>query len=294
MKIALVIAPPEAQPSAFVVFRDRLDVSIRKAAMFGYDGVELALADADDIDIPSMRQLLQEHGMAVSAVSTGRVFAERGVWMTNADPKVRARAVEIIKGLTDVAAAIGASRINVGRVRGLVADDERRETAEARFFEAIRDCAAYAAARDITIVVEPVNRYEINYINSVLPDGIDVVSRLGLPNVKLMPDVFHMNIEDASIAGSLLAAGPLVGYVHLADSNRWAPGQGHTDFDAIIEALATIGYDDWAAVEILPYPGADQAAEQAIVYLRARFARSPLEPARPADALTRVGLKVNW
>ena len=124
-------------------------------------------------------------------------------------------------------------RINVGRVRGLVADDERRETAEARFFEAIRDCAAYAATRDITIVVEPVNRYEINYINSVLPDGIDVVSRLGLPNVKLMPDVFHMNIEDASIAGSLVAAGPLVGYVHLADSNRWSPGQGHTDFDAI-------------------------------------------------------------
>jgi sugar phosphate isomerase/epimerase len=83
-----------------------------------------------------------------------------------------------------------------------------------------------------------------------------------------MPDVFHMNIEDASIAGSLIAAGPIVGYVHLADSNRWAPGQGHTDFPAIIRALATIGYDDEVAVEILPFPSADEAATQAIEYLR--------------------------
>jgi sugar phosphate isomerase/epimerase len=83
-----------------------------------------------------------------------------------------------------------------------------------------------------------------------------------------MPDVFHMNIEDASVAASLVAAGSLVGYCHLADSNRWAPGQGHTDFPAILDALRAIGYDDWVAVEILPHPSADEAAAQAITYLR--------------------------
>ncbi len=275
MKIALVIAPQGAQPSAFVVFRDRLETSIRKAARLGYDGVELALSEASDIDVPHVRSLLRESGMAVSAVSTGRVFAEQRVWLTNPDPGVRARAVEIIKNLIDVAVEIGATRVNIGRVRGFVPESEALETAEGRFFEAIGECAGYAAPRDVTIVIEPVNRYEINYINSVLPDGIDVVSRIGLPNVKLMPDVFHMNIEDASIAGSLVAAGPLVGYVHLADSNRWAPGQGHTDFEAIAGALATIGYDDWVAVEILPYPMADEAAAQAIAYVRPLFPRRP-------------------
>lgn len=275
MKIALVIAPQGAQPSAFVVFRDRLDTSIRKAAQLGYDGVELALGGASDIHVPHVRSVLRESGMAVSAVSTGRVFAEQRVWLTNPDGAVRARAVEILKNLIDVAVAIGATLVNIGRVRGFVADGEARETAEARFFEAISECAGYAAPHDVTIVIEPVNRYEINYINSVSPDGIDVLSRLALPNVKLMPDVFHMNIEDASIAGSLVAAGHLVGYVHLADSNRWAPGQGHTDFEAIAGALATIGYDDWVAVEILPYPIADQAAAQAIAYLRPLFADRP-------------------
>ncbi len=268
MKLALAIAPLDAQPSAFVVLRDRLETSIPKAARMGYDGVELALADATDIDVVQVRSLLQEHGLAIPTVSTGRVFAEGRVWLTNADRSVRARAVMTLTRLIDVAAEVGATRLNVGRVRGFVADGEERAVAESRFFEGIAECAGHASRCGITIVVEPVNRYEINYINNVWPEGVDVVSRLGLPNVKLMPDVFHMNIEDASIADSLKAAGSLVGYVHLADSNRWAPGQGHTDFGAIFAALGSIGYDDWAAVEILPYPSADEAAQQAVDYLR--------------------------
>ena len=150
----------------------------------------------------------------------------------------------------------------------------RAATAEGRFFEGIAACADHAAERGIRILLEPVNRYEINYVNSVLPDGIDLIRRLGHPNVKLMPDVFHMNIEDASIAGSLVAAGAMVGYVHLADSNRWAPGQGHIDFHAILAALDKIGYDDDVAVEILPLPSADEAAAEAIRFLRSLIPRS--------------------
>jgi sugar phosphate isomerase/epimerase len=268
MKISLVIAPADAQETAFVVFRDRLDASVRKARALGYDGVELALAMASDVNVLSIRRLLAQEGMRVSAVSTGRVYSEQRVSLTDPEEGVRRRAVEILRALIDVAAELGAPRVNIGRVRGVIHEGESFETTQARFFDGIGVCAEYAAARGLGIVLEPVNRYETNYVNSVVPDGIAVVRSLGRPNVRLMPDVFHMNIEDASIAGSLIAAGPLVGYVHLADSNRWAPGQGHTDFPAIIRALATIGYDDEVAVEILPFPSADEAATQAIEYLR--------------------------
>ena len=274
MKISLAISPPDAQPSAFVVFRDRLDVSVRKARLLGYDGVELALASESDVDVRSTGRLFGDEGMRLAAVSTGRVFAERHVWLTHPDETIRRRALELLKGLIDIAAELGASRVNIGRVRGMVHDGETLETAEARFFEGIELCAGYAAPRGVDIMLEPVNRYEINYVNSVLPDGIDVVRRLGRPNIRLMPDVFHMNIEDASVAASLIAAGPLVGYVHLADSNRWAPGRGHTDFPAIVGALATIGYDDDVAVEILPVPSPDEAATQAIRYLRTLIPRA--------------------
>ena len=269
MKIALAIAPHDAQRSAFVVFRDRLEVSIPKAAAMGYDGVELALAQATDVDPDAVNRLLASHGMGISAVSSGRVFAEQHVWMTSSDASVRERAVEILLGLVTLADRLGARRVNIGRVRGPVPHGETAETAEARFAVGVGEVAGCAAKYGINVVIEPVNRYEINFLNSVDPDGIGLVRRLGIPNVKLMPDVFHMNIEDASIAGSLLAAGEHVGYCHLADSNRWAPGQGHTDFPAILDALRAIGYDDWVAVEILPFPSADVAAAQAIDYLRA-------------------------
>ena len=273
MRIALAISPPDAGPSAFVVYRDRLDVTIPRAAGMGYDGVELALALASDVDVVAVRRLLASEGMRIVAVSTGRVFAEQRVWLTSPDESVRLRAVEIVTSLVDVAAELGAPRVNIGRVRGPI-DDDFREAAEGRFFDGIRACADAAAERGIGIVLEPVNRYEIDYVKSVLPDGIDVIRRLGHPNVRLMPDVFHMNIEDASITDSLVAAGPLVGYLHLADSNRLAPGQGHTDFGAIVTALGAIGYDDDVAVEILPFPSADEAATQAIRFLRSLIPRA--------------------
>jgi sugar phosphate isomerase/epimerase len=125
VKVSLVIAPPEAHASAFVVFRDRLDVSVRKARALGYDGVELALALPSDVDVPTMRGLLAGEGMRLSAVSTGRVFAEQGVWLTHPDESARRRAVEILKGLTDVAVELGAPRVNLGRVRAVLAREKR-------------------------------------------------------------------------------------------------------------------------------------------------------------------------
>ena len=269
MKIALAIAPQDAEPASFVVYRDRLDIVIPKTAALGYDGVELALGSPGDVDVAAVAGLLAEHRMGISAVSTGRVFSERRAWLTSADPAVRERATRLLCGLVDVAATLGAARVNIGRVRGPIPDDEPFAVAEARFVAGIREVAEHAAPHGINLVIEPVNRYELNYINSVDPEGIALIRRIAHPNVKLMPDSFHMNIEDVSIADSILAAGSLVGYCQLADSNRWAPGHGHTDFEPIIAALRTIGYDDWVALEMLPFPSADEAAVQAIRYLRA-------------------------
>lgn len=268
MRIALAIAPQEAEPSAFVVFRERLDIGIAKAGALGYDAVELALGEASDVDAEALCPVLFRHGVGVAAISTGRVFAEQHVWLTSPDAAVHERAVQILKGLIDLAGPVGAPRVNIGRVRGFVADGTTREDAEARFLDGIAAVADYAAPRGVDIVIEPVNRYEINFINSVVPDGLELVRRIGRPNVRLMPDTFHMNIEDASIAGSLEAARAVIGYIQVADSNRWAPGQGHLDFGTVIETLDRIGYHDDIGVEILPLPTPDLAARQAIEYLR--------------------------
>ena len=268
MRLALAIAPAQATPSAFVVFRDLLERSIGKAAVLGYDAVELALARADEVSVKSLRQVLDDCGVSVAAISTGRVFADERAWLSSPDKDVRDRAVSIVKGLVETAAALDSPRVSIGRVRGFVEDGEEPSLAAGQFTDALADCAGLAGEFGVDMVIEPVNRYEINLVNSVLPDGLTLVRRLGLPNVRLLADTFHMNIEDVSIEASLEASSDWIGYVQVADSNRWAPGQGHLDFPAIFATLGRIGYAGDIGVEILPLPTPDLAAAQAVEFLR--------------------------
>ena len=266
MKIALAIASEKAIPTAFVVFRDRLETSIGKAAALGYDAIELALARAEEADIKSILGLLNGHGMELAAISSGRVFAEEHVWFTHPDARIRNKAVQILKGLIDLAGE-AKSQVNIGRVRGYIHEGDTRQQAEERFIECMAACADYAAPLGVQMLLEPVNRYEINYINNIA-EAQSLLQKIERPNLKIMPDVFHMNIEDASICGSLKQAGDLVGYIHFADSNRWAPGQGHLNFPEIMCALHSIGYQGFIGIEILPWPDPDTAAKQAIQYMR--------------------------
>jgi len=127
---------------------------------------------------------------------------------------------------------------------------------------------AYAAQRGVELVLEPINRYETNFLNTVA-ETLAFLDEVAAPNVGLLFDTFHANIEEPSLAGSLRAAGQHLKHVHTADSNRWAPGSGHLDFAAVVATLRQSGYDGWLSAEILPLPGsAEQAAAQAIAHLR--------------------------
>jgi sugar phosphate isomerase/epimerase len=168
----------------------------------------------------------------------------------------------------DLAARYG-KKVNIGRVRGSKGTQNPGESA-ARFADTARGLAEYAKKKDVTLLVEPVNRYEIDFINSV-EEGARIIETIGADNIKLMPDVFHMNIEDITIGGELEKWIHKIGYIHLADSNRYAPGQGHTDFDDIFRHIKSAGYEGWLSVEILPRPEPYEAARQAITFLRKYF-----------------------
>lgn len=265
MKIGVAIAPANALPSAFVVWRG-LSESIKKAAALGYDGVELALASKDQVNTDEIKSLCETYEVEVSAISTGQVFAASGLYLTHPNRDRCRQAIVVLQGLIDVAAEFG-QKLNIGRVRGLIPEGETYDDALQRFVAAMREVADYAYKQDVEVLLEPVNRYEINFINS-LSEAAEALKEIDRPNVRLMPDVFHMNIEDVSIWGELVRYRSVTSYIHFADSNRLAPGQGHLHFPELINTLKAMDYHGWITVEILPKPSPDVAAAQAIRYLR--------------------------
>jgi sugar phosphate isomerase/epimerase len=111
------------------------------------------------------------------------------------------------------------------------------------------------------------NRYETNLFNR-LGDTAAWLRELRTRNVRLLADLFHMSIEEADSAAALREAGPLVGHVHFADSNRRAIGMGQTNVAPIIAALREIGYSGHLSAEILPWPDPLAAARQTMAAFR--------------------------
>jgi len=83
------------------------------------------------------------------------------------------------------------------------------------------------------------------------------------------------------IAEALASAGDLLGHVHLVDSNRWAPGYGHLDFQPVLEALKRIGFSGFLSFEILAKPDALQAARQGLANVQTQLARGAAQRGKP-------------
>jgi sugar phosphate isomerase/epimerase len=92
--------------------------------------------------------------------------------------------------------------------------------------------------------------------------GADFLETLDSENVVLLADLFHMNIEEESVAGAIRENVGHIGHLHFADSNRRPVGMGHTDMTDIARALTDVGYTGYASAEVFPWPDPDAAAEQ--------------------------------
>ena len=109
-----------------------------------------------------------------------------------------------------------------------------------------------------SIMLEPLNRYEAYYLKTVA-QAAALCEGVGDARVQVMADLFHMSIEEANIAVSLKNVIQHVGHVHLADSNRLEPGQGHTDFVEPFRVLRSHSFDGWFALECRLSGNADEA-----------------------------------
>jgi sugar phosphate isomerase/epimerase len=264
MKLSIVLSTQPAQFQA-ATFKGDLETNLSRIASLGYDGVELAVRDPKLVDVNYLETLTERYQLHVPAIGTGQAWGEEGLSFTDPDPKVRLAAIERIKSHIPAAAHFGAVVI-IGLIRGIVKPGVEQAQAMDWLISALRECSESARTHGVRLALEPINRYETSLINHAA-QGLELIQRVSADNFGLLLDTFHMNIEEPSIEDSIEACGRHIFHFHVADSNRWCPGDGHLNFRSILESLFQTGYQGWISGEFLPMPTAEIAAQKSITYL---------------------------
>ena len=122
------------------------------------------------------------------------------------------------------------------------------EQDELVLLESLKKLNMVAAQKNVSVFLEPLNRYEDHMINT-LEKAKYYIDKGSLSNVSIIADFYHMNIEEAKIEESIIQYKECIKHIHLADSHRYQPGSGHIDFENGFRALKKIGYDGTMAYE---------------------------------------------
>ncbi len=246
---------------------DPLHVACRKAKELGYDAIELFAPSAEGLG--DLETCLKDHGLKLAAMGTGAGAVLRKLTLTSPDADVRRAGREFVNAVIDFAGRFGAPAI-LGSMQGRWGGGLEKATALGHLRSALEEFGERAKKAGTTFLLEPLNRYEGNVINTI-GDAVEMIQSLSTRNVSVLADLFHMNIEEQDLGAALRSGGRLVTHVQLADSNRRPPGHGHTDFRAVAATLSSIGYKGYLSAEALPWPDPDAAARLAIEGIRKFF-----------------------
>jgi len=255
----------EASLKVPVIFRGEYEETIESAAKIGYKGIELHLDDPSSVDEDKLIRLLQHNNVSITSIGTGPGYGRRGLSLSSNDVGIRNQAISCIKEHIHLAAKLDAVVI-IGLMKGLVRECDHSNAYWANLKSSLSECLEVAEEKNVVIVLEAINRYESDCLNTI-EQCVEFVSQFRTNHLKVHIDTYHMNIEEDRIYENIKKAGAYIGHVHLADSNRCYPGNGHFNFRKLIEVLSAVDYRGALAIECLSIPNQQEAAERAYVYM---------------------------
>ena len=269
IKSAITVSIVEQARKGPFVFHDDVELACRTAAELGFDAIELFAPSGEAIRKLPHSELQRAYGLQIAAVGTGAGMVVHKLSLCDPDHSRRQKAERFIRDIMTAGAEFSAPAI-IGSMQGKWDDVVDQTTAMGYLQDALQRLGEHAESLGVTLIFEPLNRYETNIANT-MQQGIELLRPLETKSVRLLADLFHMNIEEASIADALKQAGAQIGHVHFADSNRQAAGRGHMDYGPIVSALAEIRYDGYASAEVFPIPDSLTTARQTIETFRRCF-----------------------
>ncbi len=219
-----------------------------KLKSFGYDGCEVPLmpGEMDLFDPELARKKLEELGMRALG-STGMT---PDMCIASSDEQVRRKGLAHMKHVIDVTSRLGGTLVSGALYAAFGWSPPAGRTAEQwkRSVRSLQELARYAADQNITLALEPLNRYEHYFINTV-EDAVRLIVEIGEPNIKVHMDTYHMNIEERDFHAATLRAGALLGHVHCSENDRGIPGTGHIDWNGLFNGIKEVEYSGWIVIE---------------------------------------------
>jgi len=275
MKLAYMMTTPEAGTMPLCWGGDAPEHILSRVAEIGYEGIELQVRDPSEFDTAAFARMVREAGLVITAVSSGPVTSTDGLFLTAADRGVRERAIERLTSVLRLAAEYRV-HATIGGMRGFTKWAPDRATGLAWFRSAIERLLVSAEPLGAQIVLEPQNRYQTDFLNTI-GETLAFIDELGAPpQLAIEGDLYHMALEEKSLIAALVTGrrSGRMNYIQIGDSNRLAPGWGSLNWVDILETLKAIGYDGWLAMEFTQKPDSETCARQAHDFLRPLLRRA--------------------
>ena len=215
---------------------------------WGFETVEIPVEDLSHIDPALVKEELDKHGLVCGSVCAcmgpGRDL--RGT------PEDQKTAMDYCKALIDQMVVLNCPSL-IGPVYSVVGKADAVEPAQQKLewalvVENLKQLAQYAEGRAKQICIEPLNRFETDFLNTC-DKGLKLIKAVGSKAVKLHLDTFHMNIEEKNQGAAIRKAGKRLGHFHACGSDRGTPGNDHIDWKPIAAALKAVGYKGDVVIE---------------------------------------------
>jgi D-psicose/D-tagatose/L-ribulose 3-epimerase len=213
----------------------------------GFDGVEIPLFEGEVAHFEKVGQAIKNSGLGCTSVT---VIPDEEHNPVSADAAHRQGAVEHLKWAIDCSAALG-SDVLCGpfyQPLGVFTGEGPTEEEKQRAAEVHKKVADDAAAGNVALGIEFLNRFEC-YLLNTMADAADYVKRVGKPNVGVLYDTFHANIEEQDPVGVITKYSDAINHIHISENDRGTPGKGHIDWAGTFKAIRSCGYDKWLVIE---------------------------------------------
>jgi sugar phosphate isomerase/epimerase len=269
MKLSLATPTPEVEvPIPVALLSGTFSSRLQKAARLGYDGIELMVVRPEKLSAQGIRVQVSKTGLEIAAVASGAIYMADSLSLLASSPEVSQQAAARLHALIDFAEELEAPIVTIGGFRGRMTWVGSHQ-ARSILVDILGAAAEKGAQQGVRLALEPLNRYETDVVQTA-EEGLALIDEVGHSHLGLLLDTYHANIEEMSLYDCFrqAMAADRLWHVHLGDSNRLPPGQGHIDFPGIVSTLRQIGYQGYLSAELLPRPDPDAAALATITHMR--------------------------